>query len=266
MNVSADRAEYRPRQALAVSVAVTAPDGKPAPGEVTLWAWTTGCCRSRITQTPDLVNAIYPAKALQVMTADNRHRLMTRRPIGVLGSIPGGVLGGMLGGLASLVQTSTSRAAPVESPRTEPLDADVRQDFRPLVFWLGSATTDAAGHVTTTVTLPDSLTTYRIMAVAGNRASQFGFGEHEVRVAKPLTLLTAFPRFLNQGDRASFGGVVTNSGTEAGTAVVTIQSLAPDILTIRRSRDADAEHRCRGVAARHVRARWCPVAAARACG
>ena len=49
---------------------------------------------------------------------------------------------------------------------------EVRQDFRPLVFWLGSATTDADGRATTTVTLPDSLTTYRIMAVAGDQASQ----------------------------------------------------------------------------------------------
>ena len=58
----------------------------------------------------------------------------------------------------------------------------IRQDFRPLVFWLGSLTTDAGGRATTTVTLPDSLTTYRIMAVAGNEASQFGSGEREIRV------------------------------------------------------------------------------------
>ena len=106
-------------------------------------------------------------------------------------------------------------------------ESTIRQDFRPLVFWLGSAVTGADGRATTTVTLPDSLTTYRIMAVAGDMASQFGFGEREIRATKPLTLLPAFPRFLSKGDRASFGAVVTNSGKDAGDAVVTIQSLDP---------------------------------------
>lgn len=55
--------------------------------------------------------------------------------------------------------------------------------------------------------------------------SQFGSGELEIRVAKPLTLLTAFPRFLGKGDGASFDAVVTNGGKDAGTAVVTVQSL-----------------------------------------
>jgi uncharacterized protein YfaS (alpha-2-macroglobulin family) len=95
--------------------------------------------------------------------------------------------------------------------------AGVRRDLRALAFWLGSITTGADGRATTSVTLPDSLTTYRIMAVAGNEASQFGFGEHEIRVNKPLTLLTAFPRFLNKGfDPASFGAVVTNAGKTSG--------------------------------------------------
>ena len=230
VDVSADRQEYLPRQPLTVSVAVSGADGKAAPAEVTLWAVDYGLLSLTNYKTPDVVKAIYLRKALQVMTVDNRQRLMSRRPTGEFGGILGGVMGGMVGDTGFDVQASMSRLALVGSPQTRPLDTEVRQDFRPLVFWLGSATTDADGRATTTVTLPDSLTTYRIMAVAGKRASQFGFGEREVRVAKPLTLLTAFPRFLNQGDRASFGAVVTNSGKEGGTAVVTIESLAPDIL------------------------------------
>ena len=36
-----------------------------------------------------------------------------------------------------------------------------------LAFWLGSVATDASGHATVDVKLPESLTTYRIMAVGG---------------------------------------------------------------------------------------------------
>ena len=58
------------------------------------------------------------------------------------------------------------------------------KDFRPLAFWLGSVETDASGHATRDVTLPESLTTYRIMAVAGDSASRFGSaGGRNPRVA-----------------------------------------------------------------------------------
>jgi alpha-2-macroglobulin len=99
-----------------------------------------------------------------------------------------------------------------------------RKDFRPVVFWLGSTTTDANGRATKDVTLPDSLTTYRIMAVA-DQAELFGSGEREIKVTKPLTLLPAFPRFLSRGDRAVFGATVTNGSSTSGDAVVTVRSL-----------------------------------------
>ena len=99
----------------------------------------------------------------------------------------------------------------------QPPGVEIRQDFRPLVFWLGSATTGTDGRATTSVTLPDSLTTYRIMAVAGDQASHFGFGEREIRATKPLTLLPAFPRFLTKGDRASFGAVCHEPSTVPAT-------------------------------------------------
>ena len=110
------------------------------------------------------------------------------------------------------------------SPSRNRLTEEIRADFRPLVFWLGSVTTDANGRASTTVTLPDSLTTYRIMAVAGDLTSHFGAGDSEIRASKPLTMLPAFPRFLARGDRASFGGVVTNGTGAAGEAIVTIES------------------------------------------
>jgi len=99
-----------------------------------------------------------------------------------------------------------------------------------LCFYLGSVATDTNGHADVEVKLPESLTTYRIMAVAGDRSSRFGSGDSEVRVNKPLTLKPTFPRFLAVGDKASFGAVVTSQLPAAGTAVVTIKSLDPEVL------------------------------------
>jgi uncharacterized protein YfaS (alpha-2-macroglobulin family) len=101
-----------------------------------------------------------------------------------------------------------------------------------LAFWVGSVTTDANGRATVDVKLPESLTTYRIMAVAGDRSSRFGSGDTEVRTNKPLTLNPTYPRFLAVGDRAFFGAVVGSQLKAAGPAVVTMRSLDPAVLEL----------------------------------
>jgi uncharacterized protein YfaS (alpha-2-macroglobulin family) len=109
----------------------------------------------------------------------------------------------------------------------------MRKDFRVLAFWLGSVTTDATGMASLDVKLPESLTTYRIMAVAGDKSSRFGSTESEIRINKPVTLKPAFPRFMAVGDTSYFGSVVTSQLQQAGTAIVTMRSLDPSILEVR---------------------------------
>jgi uncharacterized protein YfaS (alpha-2-macroglobulin family) len=82
------------------------------------------------------------------------------------------------------------------------------------------------------VNLPESLTTYRIMAVSGDKSSRFGSAESEIRINKPVVLKAAFPRFMTRGDHASFGSVVTSQLKQPGTAIVTMKSLDPTVLDI----------------------------------
>jgi alpha-2-macroglobulin len=209
VSVSADREEYRPGAQARVEVAVTDAAGKPAPSEVTLWAVDYGVLSLTAYRTPDVRGTVWVEKALQVMNADSRQRLISRRAIVPKGDEEGG------GGGAE------------EGPGTP-----VRKDFRVLAFWLGSLPTDAQGRATATVTLPESLTTYRIMAVAADRVSRFGRGEREVRISKPVLLRAAFPRFLAVGDRAFFGAVLNSQLKEKGTAIVTMRSLDPARLEV----------------------------------
>jgi uncharacterized protein YfaS (alpha-2-macroglobulin family) len=202
--VSANRAEYRPATDAQVRVQVSDQQGKPAASEVTLWAVDYGVLSLTAYKTPDVLGSVYVHKALQVMTTDSRQRIVSRRVLTPKGEGEGGG-GGVDGG-------------------------SVRRDFRALAFWVGSATTDASGHATIDVKLPESLTTYRIMAVAGDRASRFGGGDTEVRVNKPITMKPTFPRFLAVGDTALFGAVVTSQLPAAGEARVTIRSLDPALL------------------------------------
>ena len=208
VQVTANKEEYRPANAAQVRVTVADHEKRGAQSEVTLWAVDYGVLSLTGYRTPDVLRSVYVPKALQVMTEDSRQRIISRRVLTAKGETEGGGGGADAGA------------------------GTVRKDFRVLAFWLGSVATDKNGHATVDVKLPESLTTYRIMAVAGDRASRFGSGESEVRVNKPLTLKPAYPRFLAVGDTARFGAVVTSQLAKAETATVTIASLDPTVLAI----------------------------------
>ncbi len=189
VDVSADRDEYPPGGPATIAVAVTPSDGKPAPAEVTLWAIDQALLSLTDYTTPDLLKAIYTPTPLQVMTTDNRQQLVSRGPMrmrmiaaGACCGVEGALLHGSLSLEGMLAEARRRSARDAFMAARQRPGVPIRQDFRPLVFWLGSVVTDATGRATTTVTLPDSLTTYRFMAVAGNEASQFGLGEREIRV------------------------------------------------------------------------------------
>ncbi|HET7697353.1 MAG TPA: MG2 domain-containing protein [Vicinamibacterales bacterium] len=203
--VAANRTEFRPANNATVTIDVKDRDGRGTASEVTLWAVDYGVLSLTAYRTPDVLGSVYVHKALQVLTEDGRQKIISRRVITPKGDTDGGGGG-------------------------DALAADARQDFRVLAFWVGSITTNASGRASVEVKLPESLTTYRIMAVAGDRGSRFGFGDSEIRINKPVTLKAAFPRFLAVGDKASFGAVVTSQLTAAGPATVTVESLDPQVL------------------------------------
>lgn len=205
--VAANKEEYRPANTATVTVDVKDRQGRAATSEVTLWAVDYGVLSLTAYRTPDVLDSVYVKKALQVLTEDTRQKIISRRVITPKGDTDGG--GGGLGA---------------------PTGDGVRQDFRVLAFWLGSVVTDGRGHASVDVKLPESLTTYRIMAVAGDSGSRFGSADSEIRINKPVTLKPAFPRFLAVGDKASFGAVITNQLKTGGAATVSIESLDPEIM------------------------------------
>jgi uncharacterized protein YfaS (alpha-2-macroglobulin family) len=206
--VKANKDEYRPANAAKVDLDVKDKQGRGASSEVTLWAVDYGVLSLTAYRTPDILRSVYVEKALQVMNTDSRQRIVSRRVLTPKGGTDGGGGGADAGA------------------------GTIRKDFRVLAFWLGSVTTDAAGHATVDVKLPESLTTYRIMAVAADRASRFGSGDSEVRINKPITMKPTYPRFLAVGDTALFGAVITSQLKLPGTAVVTMKSLDPAVLDL----------------------------------
>src|SRR6266481_4412656 len=70
--------------------------------------------------------------------------------------------------------------------------------------------TDANGRAQVPVTVPDSLTRYRVMAVAAAGSRSFGAGESTLTARLPLMVRPSPPRFLNFGDRIELPVVVQN--------------------------------------------------------
>lgn len=98
----------------------------------------------------------------------------------------------------------------------------VRSNFDALACFHAHLRTSPTGHCTAEVKLPDSLTKYRVFALATTGASTcLGVGESAIEAVLPLTVRPSLPRFLNVGDCAEFTVVVQNqTEAEAEVAVV----------------------------------------------
>ncbi len=100
----------------------------------------------------------------------------------------------------------------------------VRSNFDALAFFAASLPTDANGRTSVTVKLPDNLTRYRVMAVAGAGEKQFGTGEAAITARLPLMVRPSAPRFLNFGDRVELPVVVQNQTDAPMTVDVVVRA------------------------------------------
>ena len=165
--------------------------------------------------------SIYLDKALQVVNEDSRQKIVSRRVLTPKGRDRGR-------------RRRTRRRAghdPQRFPRARVLARIGRHRRR-----RATRSTD--------VTLPESLTTYRIMAVAGDKASRFGWAQNEIRINKPVLLTPTWPRFLAVGDKALLRRRRPHrSSSRPGKATVTIKSLDPSVVEFSGSRRSSDDRR-----------------------
>lgn len=200
VEVTPDRPEYGPRDEVKVRVKVADPAGVPVDAQVALYAVDHGVLSLTGYRTPDPFHAFYAPHGLGVLTFASAAELFDRSLYLGKGGAPGGGGGGEEGG------------------------AELRSEFRTVAAWLPRVETGPDGVAEARFTLPDNLTTFRIMAVAVDRGSRFGSGEQEVRVSRPVIARPALPRFLRPGDELRAGVVVHNNTGADGEAVVTVDA------------------------------------------
>ena len=100
----------------------------------------------------------------------------------------------------------------------------VREIFDALAIFRSDLVTDANGVVQVNEKLPESLTRYRIMAVAVEGVRHFGTGESTITARMPLMVRPSPPRFLNVGDEFEFPLVLQNQTAEELVVDVALRS------------------------------------------
>ena len=84
---------------------------------------------------------------------------------------------------------------------------DSGKNFVATPFWNATVRTDAQGRARAEFKAPDSLTRYRVIAVAATKQGQFGAGESAFEINKPIMIESAMPGVRQRGrqDRPARG-------------------------------------------------------------
>jgi uncharacterized protein YfaS (alpha-2-macroglobulin family) len=159
-------------------------------------------------QTPDPFSLFYSPKLLSVQTSELRQHIVEQQTYGEKGDDVGG-------GAGEEKMASFAHALN---------EVELRGNFKLTAYWNPSVLTNDEGNATVTFKLPDNLTTFRIMAVAQTKNSQFGRSEKTFKVSKQLLLQPSLPRFARVGDSFEGGVVVHNYSSEKGQVTLNCEA------------------------------------------
>ncbi len=189
VNVTTDKKVYQVRQKAKVKIRAVTADGKipPAGSEVALAAVDEGLLE------------LMPNGSWNILTA-----MMGRRGIGVTTSTAQmQVVGKRHFGLKAVAQGGGGGLAAGNKPTREMFDA--------LLLWKGRVLLDAKGEADIDVPLNDSLTGFRIVAVATGGAGFFGTGFTSIRSTQDLMVFSGLPPVIREGDTYYAGFTVRNT-------------------------------------------------------
>jgi uncharacterized protein YfaS (alpha-2-macroglobulin family) len=195
VNIAPAHASPAPGATQSVRVHLADSAGKPVAGEVVLMVVNEAVLQLTGYRPPDLVQTVYAEQSISTRWADSRVDVSLTSPERPVEK-GFGFGGGFLAGAG---------------------DTRVRTKFKPIAYYNGALRTNAAGDANVTFTLPDDLTTWRVMALALTRDARFGNGDSTFLTTKPLIANPVLPQFARPGDAMNAGVSVTNTAKGTGT-------------------------------------------------
>jgi uncharacterized protein YfaS (alpha-2-macroglobulin family) len=198
VTVVPDRQVYQVRDRAQVKIRARTADGKaPPPGsEVALAAVDEGLLELARNPSWDLLEAMMRRRPYLVETSTAQGQVVGRRHFG-LKAVPQGGGGGRQG---------------------------TRELFDTLLIWKARVPLDASGDAAVEVPLNDSLTSFRIVAVATGGAAMFGTGRASIRTTRDLMVLPGIAPLARQGDRMRPEVTVRNTTDKPFDVTVTARA------------------------------------------
>src|SRR6202008_4419961 len=95
-----------------------------------------------------------------------------------------------------------------------------RAQFDSLLLWKGRVKLDAQGNAVVPITLNDSLTSFRIVAVANGAAQLFGTGSATINTTQDLIVVAGLAPLVREGDRYAATFTLRNTTDRALTVDV----------------------------------------------
>jgi len=204
VKVATDKQVYRVRDKAKVSIDVRRSDGSmPPPGsEVALIAVDEGLLELKPNDSWELLEAMMRRRGIEVSTSTAQMQVIGKRHFGRKALEAGGG-----GGVAK----------------------SARELFDSLLFWRARVKLDEKGHAEEEVTLNDSLTSFRIVAVADADMDLFGTGSTSIQSTQDLMLFSGLPPVVREQDRFRATFNVRNASERPIEAVVSASlNFAPD--------------------------------------
>ncbi len=175
VSVSSDRKVYKVREKARVKVRATTSNGKipPLGSEVAIAAVDEGLLELMANRSWDILSAMMGRRGYGVKTSTAQMQVIGKRHFG-LKALPQGGGGG-------------------KQP--------TRELFETLLLWKARLPLDSNGEASIEVPLNDSITSFRIVAVATGGAGMFGTGSTSIQSTQDLMILSGLPPLVREGDR-----------------------------------------------------------------
>jgi uncharacterized protein YfaS (alpha-2-macroglobulin family) len=192
---------YRPRDKALVHIQVRPADGRPLPPdtELALAAVDEALLELKPNRSWRLLDAMMAVRPIEVYTATAQMQVVGKRHFGQK-AVPHGGGGGR---------------------------QSARELFDTLLLWKGRVPLDGRDAIDVDIPLNDSLTSFRVVAVASGGFGDFGTGSGTFQTSQPLMLNSGLPPVVREGDRLNAIFTVRNAGEQPMQPRITAH-LTPD--------------------------------------
>ena len=197
VRVATDKPQYGVRETIKATVRVSH-GGKPLAGaQIAFVAVDEGLLALQPNTSWDLLEGLLRPRPWGVATATALNEVVGRRHYGRKALPPGGGGG--------------------RNP--------TRELFDTLLLWRASVQLDDQGQAQIDVPLNDSLTSFRLVAIADAGVDKFGSGSTSVRVSQDLQMLSGLPPLAREGDRFEAGFTLRNTTARSMTVKATLRGM-----------------------------------------